>query len=49
MEKSTEQLQAIETVTLTHYNLNAEAYWAGTKDHDVSQNYAAFLRPLSKG
>lgn len=48
MENRTEQLQEIETVTLKHYNLNAEAYWAGTKDHDVTQNYEAFLRPFLK-
>ena len=28
--------------------MNAEAYWQGTKDHDVSQNYAAFLAPFPK-
>lgn len=46
MKKSTSQLQEIETLTLNHYNQNAEAYWAGTKEHDVTQNYAAFLRPF---
>ena len=38
----------IETVTLSHYNQNAEAFWSGTKDHDVTQNYAAFLAPFPK-
>jgi len=38
----------IETVTLGHYNQNAEAYWHGTKDHDVTQNYEAFLAPFAK-
>ncbi|MCM8539813.1 MAG: class I SAM-dependent methyltransferase [Lentisphaeraceae bacterium] len=27
--------------TLMHYQLNAESFWEGTKDHDVAQNYAA--------
>ncbi len=36
----------IESTTLGHYNQNAESYWLGTKDHDVSQNYAAFLSAL---
>lgn len=27
--------------TLAHYEYNAESFWAGTKDHDVDQNYAA--------
>jgi len=38
----------IETVTLSHYNQNAQAFWSGTKDHDVTQNYAAFLAPFPK-
>jgi SAM-dependent methyltransferase len=43
-----EKLAEIETVTLGHYNQNAEAFWHGTKDHDVTQNYAAFLAPFPK-
>jgi SAM-dependent methyltransferase len=39
----TDNLQSIETVTLSHYSSNAADFWHGTKDHDVSQNYAAFL------
>ena len=30
--------------TLEYYNANAEAFWEGTRDHDVSQNLAAMLR-----
>ena len=41
-------LDKIETVTLGHYNQNAEAFWNGTKDHDVTQNYQAFLAPFPK-
>ncbi|MGD0960107.1 MAG: class I SAM-dependent methyltransferase [Methylomonas sp.] len=48
MAQKTEQLDEIETVTLSHYNQNAEAYWHGTKDHDVAQNYTAFLAPFPK-
>lgn len=29
--------------TLGHYERNAEAFWEGTKDHDVSQNLGALL------
>ena len=29
--------------TLAHYDRNARSFWEGTKDHDVSQNYAALL------
>lgn len=33
--------------TLTHYDDRAEAFWRGTRDHDVSQNIDALLRHLS--
>ena len=29
--------------TLAHYDRTANSFWAGTRDHDVSQNYAALL------
>lgn len=32
--------------TLEHYERKAEDFWAGTKDHDVSQNYSALLEAL---
>jgi len=37
-------LEQISAVTLAHYNSQAEAFWAGTHDHDVSQNIAALLQ-----
>lgn len=46
METDTERLAEIEAATLSHYDSNAESFWEGTKDHDVSQNYAAFLGAL---
>ncbi|NOT85360.1 MAG: class I SAM-dependent methyltransferase [Methylococcaceae bacterium] len=46
MQPSTENWDEIETVTLSHYNQNAEAFWIGTKNHDVTQNYVAFLAPF---
>ncbi|MDY6929574.1 MAG: class I SAM-dependent methyltransferase [Pseudomonadota bacterium] len=39
-------LQEIERSTLNHYELRAEAFWEGTRDHDVSQNIAALLAAL---
>ena len=48
MERRNEELVEIETITLSHYNENAQAFWSGTKDHDVTQNYAAFLAPFPK-
>ncbi|PCI36451.1 MAG: SAM-dependent methyltransferase [Elusimicrobia bacterium] len=32
--------------TLTHYEQNPDAFWEATKDHDVSQNYAALFRHI---
>ena len=32
--------------TLAYYNQNAERFWEGTRDHDVSQNVAALLRHI---
>jgi SAM-dependent methyltransferase len=37
---------AISARTLAHYQRNARDFWDGTKDHDVSQNYAALLGAL---
>ena len=36
-------LRRITDVTVGHYERMAEDYWAGTRDHDVSQNRAALL------
>src|SRR5262245_14651509 len=38
-----EQLRRISEVTIAHYDRLAEAFWDGTRDHDVSQNRAALL------
>ncbi|TDF37463.1 class I SAM-dependent methyltransferase [Alteromonadaceae bacterium M269] len=35
-----------ERSTIEHYSANAESFWEGTKDHDVSQNVEAFLAAL---
>jgi SAM-dependent methyltransferase len=44
MPFTSEELQRIAARTLAHYNERAEAYWDGTRDHDVSQNIAALLK-----
>jgi len=44
MDKNT--LQHLTEATLAHYNDNAERFWAGTHDHDVSQNVDALLRHI---
>src|SRR5215471_8133639 len=38
-----EQLRRISELTIAHYDRSADAYWEGTRDHDVNQNYAALL------
>ena len=44
MPFTSEELQRIAARTLAHYNERAQAYWDGTRDHDVSQNIAALLQ-----
>ena len=34
--------------TLRHYETNAESFWEGTRDHDVSQNIDAFLSAITE-
>jgi SAM-dependent methyltransferase len=38
-----EELGELTQRTLSHYDARAAAFWEGTRDHDVSQNYAALL------
>jgi SAM-dependent methyltransferase len=38
----------IEQLTINHYEFNAESFWQGTRDHDVSQNINAFLQAMPK-
>jgi SAM-dependent methyltransferase len=40
------ELDRITARTLAHYDERAEAYWQGTRGHDVSQNIAALLRHI---
>ena len=44
MPLTPEDLRRIAARTLAHYDQNAQAYWEGTRDHDVSQNIGALLR-----
>ena len=41
-----EDLKHTANRTLSHYESSAEAFWQGTKDHDVSQNIDALLAHL---
>ena len=44
MKLNSQGLETIVNRTLEHYNQRAEEFWAGTRDHDVSQNIAAMLQ-----
>ena len=44
-----DDLARIAAGTLAHYDDNADDFWQGTRDHDVSQNVAALLRHLPVG
>ena len=46
MPASPQELDRITARTLAHYDESAEAFWEGTRDHDVGQNIAALLRHL---
>ncbi len=43
---SPDELEAITSRTLHHYDSQVEDFWEGTKDHDVTQNYEALLTEL---
>ena len=44
-----EELRKISRTTLAHYEQNADGFWEGTRDHDVSQNIRALLSHLGPG
>jgi len=45
---NSEDLATLSTRTLDHYSAVAERFFAGTCEHDVSQNYAALLDAIGK-
>ena len=44
----TSELLRISEITIGHYDRMAGPYWIGTRDHDVSQNYAALLEAIKR-
>jgi SAM-dependent methyltransferase len=46
MKLTARDLESISGTTRDHYNEHAEAFWEGTRGHDVSQNVAALLRHI---
>lgn len=47
MKLSAQDLEKITSVTLQHYDQNAESFWQGTRGHDVGQNIAALLQHIT--
>ena len=43
MRLDAEELAAVSRDTLAQYEASAEAFWEGTRDHDVEQNVEALL------
>jgi len=41
-----EQVRRFSDTTIAYYDRFARAFWNGTRDHDVSQNYVAFLNAI---
>ena len=36
-------IKEVTKLTISHYEIDPEGFWKGTRDHDVSQNYRALL------
>jgi SAM-dependent methyltransferase len=47
MQHTAEDLERIAAQTLAHYDQNAQGFWEGTRDHDVSQNIDAMLQHIA--
>ena len=46
MPRKSSELDGITEATLAHYVARADAFWAGTRTHDVSQNITALLERI---
>jgi SAM-dependent methyltransferase len=46
MPLTRQELDRVAAATLAHYDEHAQAFWEGTRDHDVSQNIATLLRHI---
>jgi SAM-dependent methyltransferase len=49
MTSDSQDLERASDLTLEYYNRCADQFWAGTRDHDVSQNIAALLQYIEGG
>ena len=43
-----QQVRRLSDTTIAYYDQFARAFWKGTRHHDVSQNYAAFLDAIER-
>lgn len=41
------QLRHISEKTIAHYEMSAQSFWEGTRDHDVSQNMESLIQGLT--
>ena len=48
MPSTPEDMTTISANTLQYYDLHAEDFWTGTRDHDVSQNVSALLQYIER-
>ena len=46
MKLEAKDLEQIAAHTLAHYEQSADAFWQGTRDHDVSHNIASLLQAI---
>ena len=46
MKQTPEEIEHITRLTLDYYDQHAQQFFAGTRDHDVSQNIAALLAAI---
>ena len=46
MDPSSDELEEVTGPTLQHYDQRADAFWEGTRGHDVTQNIAAMLNHI---
>jgi len=47
MDPGSNELEEVSGPTLHHYDQRAEAFWEGTRGHDVMQNIAAMLNTFA--
>ena len=46
MKMNPQDLEKITNLTLEYYDLRAEDFWQGTRDHNVGQNIARLLQRI---